>query len=313
VSGSKNLGGSGVRLGSSWRRRLADVVDLALVGSGINAVWRGQTRDRLRVLAFHGVDDPANFDELIEIIATEWRPVSLDDVLSWFRGQEIPDRAVLVTFDDGDPSVLEHGLPTLRKWRVPAVAFVIASLVDSNAPTWWSEIEALREPDDVHLVRRLKTIPDRERRAALDKLRRDRGESVVARQLSTDDVQHLRDAGVEIGNHTHTHPILSRCEPEVVRREIVVAHDRLAEILGNPPRAFAYPNGDHETNAEQALDPLGYEVAFLFDHRLTGRKDPRYRVSRLRVDSTTPARRLRVVLSGLHPSLLVARRKMGLV
>jgi peptidoglycan/xylan/chitin deacetylase (PgdA/CDA1 family) len=89
-----------------------------------------------------------------------------------------------------------------------------------------------------------------------------------------------------------------------VRQEIERAHRRLTDALGHEPRTFAYPDGDRDRRAEPTLRELGYEAAFLFDHRLSPVR-PRnpLAISRLRVNSTTTLDRFRTIASGLHPTV----------
>ena len=82
------------------------------------------------------------------------------------------------------------------------------------------------------------------------------------------------------------------------------AHAALVDALGHAPTAFAYPNGDCDARTREAVDACGYEIAFLFDHRLSPAvPTDRLRVSRLRVDSTTSLDRLSTIVSGLHPAM----------
>jgi peptidoglycan/xylan/chitin deacetylase (PgdA/CDA1 family) len=153
-------------------------------------------------------------------------------------------------------------------------------------------------------VRRLKQLPDDQRRSEIDLLRRRSGLHPRQPQLTRAELVELEGAGVEIGNHTMTHPCLDRCADDVVRQEIVGAHNVLAAAVGRPPRAFAYPNGNWDERAEAQLVELGYRIAFLFDHRLAPipGTDP-LRVSRLRVNSDTSLDRLSTIISGLHPAV----------
>ncbi len=47
-----------------------------------------------------------------------------------------------------------------------------------------------------------------------------------------------------IGAHTVNHPILAKCPPDVVRREIADGVDGIARHLGRRPEHFSYPVGD---------------------------------------------------------------------
>ena len=53
----------------------------------------------------------------------------------------------------------------------------------------------------------------------------------------------MRGAGMQIGAHTVSHPILARLDEAEARREIVRSKDDLESITGRPVSLFAYPNG----------------------------------------------------------------------
>lgn len=274
---------------------------------------------RLSVLAFHGVDDPENFSWQMDYLARHYHPVSMIDVnQAVASGEPLPSRSVLVTFDDGYRSVLEQAMPIMTERGIPGVAFVIAGLISTDEDFWWSAVEDLvgaggqmaERPDDSgpELVRYLKTIDNRDRLAALDELEASAGGPPARRpQLDETDLRTLRSAGIEVGNHTWAHPCLNRCDEETTRREIELAHTRLAAILGEPPTWFAYPNGDWSPEAEAVLFDLGYSIAFLFDHRPTDVTADPLRLSRLRVNSDTLPDRFATILSGLHPMIHHAR------
>jgi peptidoglycan/xylan/chitin deacetylase (PgdA/CDA1 family) len=295
-------------------------LDAALRMSPAQPVFHWRAARRLAVLAYHGVDDPDRFAQHLDHLRGTACPVSIDQVLSAFEGgAPLPRRAVLVTFDDGHRSVLDVGMPLLRERGIPAVAFVVAGLVDTDAPFWWTEVIELAgrggsvagmpplAPPDV--VRALKRVPDDRRRAAIDELRRTASGPVTATpQLSSAELRTLESAGIAIGNHTWSHPCLGRCSDDVVRDEIERAHRALRDALGHAPASFAYPDGQHDPRASWALRDLGYRAAFLFDHRLSApRPRDRMAVSRLRVNSTTTLDRFRTITSGLHPTVHRAR------
>jgi peptidoglycan/xylan/chitin deacetylase (PgdA/CDA1 family) len=225
---------------------------------------------------------------------------------------------VLVTFDDGDRSIIDHALPILRAHRVPAVAFVIAGLVGTAQPPWWTEV-MLRltrggttgtgaDGPIADVIRAMKQMPDADRREALDTIRGQTHEFTAHEpQLEPDDLRALEAAGVAIGNHTLTHPCLNRCGTQALVGELDAAHRVLSGILGRAPSLFAYPNGDFDPRAERWLREHHYELAFLFDHRVAPIPvQNRLRISRIRVDASASVERFRILLSGLHSALLHA-------
>jgi peptidoglycan/xylan/chitin deacetylase (PgdA/CDA1 family) len=289
-------------------------LDRVLDRSPAQPLFRRRSRGRLVVLAYHDVIDVGRFRGQLEYLRRTMNVVGPDDAVRAIRGdRSLAPHAVLITFDDGDRSVYDVGLPVLRDLGLPAVVFVVAGLIGTESPFWWYEADRLvrlggRPSDDpdgsaAAVVRRLKESPDADRLTALAELRRSAGDRMVrTRQLQVSELLELERAGIEIGNHTDSHPCLDRCDEGKVVHEVVRAHERLTGMLGHPPRLFAFPNGNHDPRVPPVLSSLGYEAAFLFDHRIgrTPARDP-YQVSRLRVNSTTSLDRFRGILSGMHP------------
>jgi peptidoglycan/xylan/chitin deacetylase (PgdA/CDA1 family) len=61
--------------------------------------------------------------------------------------------------------------------------------------------------------------------------------------MTRDQVRALHNAGMEIGGHTVTHPILTRLAPQAAEREIADGKAALEAIVGGAIALFAYPNG----------------------------------------------------------------------
>ncbi|MFJ9809068.1 polysaccharide deacetylase family protein [Streptomyces sp. NPDC101158] len=300
-------------------------LDRALHRSPAQPWFRHRAAGRLAVLGYHGVEDPGAFAAQLDRLTRTARPVSLGQVEAAVReGVPLPPCSVLITFDDGDPSVLEHGLPLLAERGIPAVCFVIAGLVGSDEPFWWDELDHLLAhggtapglSGDIapHAAAyALKQLPDTQRLHAFAELRRTASSPAPrGRQLTAADLRTLASGGVAIGSHTLTHPCLPRCDEATIRDEVHEAHRLLAGHLGHAPTAFAYPNGDFDVRAEAALRELGYRSGFLYDHALS---DPAaqhpLRLSRLRVSTRTSPARFATVLSGLQPA--VYRSGLGVV
>lgn len=294
-------------------------VETSVAARWANAVGGAWASRRLEVLAYHDVPDRDLFARHLDVISSTRNPVSLDDVVASITDRvPLPGAPVLVTFDDGDPTVLDHAAPELLAAGVPAVAFVVSSLVGSDSSAWWVVADhAVRhggrtdvcEGSAAEVIRALKRVPDADRRRAIDELSATASVPVPpARQLSVDDLRLLEASGVAVASHTATHPCLHRCPPDLVREELTASRERLGELLGHPVVALAYPNGDLDDSVVAAASAAGYRVAFAFDHRVERNPpvDP-LRVSRLRVDATAPIHRLRSILSGVHPAVHRAR------
>jgi peptidoglycan/xylan/chitin deacetylase (PgdA/CDA1 family) len=84
--------------------------------------------------------------------------------------------------------------------------------------------------------------------------------------LSWDQLRSLAAEGVEMGNHTVSHPyLLNRMAAESeerwrkrVRQEIAQAQERLEKELGEAPRLFAYPFGEYSPEVMEIVRGLGF-------------------------------------------------------
>lgn len=284
--------------------RLRNAVQHPLVSRSARALTPG----RLRILAFHGVDDLDHFEASVRQIVKHYRPVSGDDIVAALNGERhLPKWSVWFTFDDGLKSTLDAG-EMLAHHGIQATAFINPSTYAAPSLLWFQVLELAEEHDligdhesDRFARQRLKTCSDGERRAEIRVLENrlatipDLPASVSG---SVGELRHWVELGHEVGNHSWDHPCLDTCQPDEQRRQIAVAHEWLLSA-GITPRFFAYPNGNWTSFSELLLSNLGYMGSLLFDHHLA-RLASTQRISRLRIDSDAEMRRVQSILSGTH-------------
>lgn len=66
--------------------------------------------------------------------------------------------------------------------------------------------------------------------------------------------------GHEIGNHTYTHPYLTRLDEESCRSELLRTHKLIEALAGQPPRSFRPPYFDCDGRVADIAANLGYSV-----------------------------------------------------
>jgi peptidoglycan/xylan/chitin deacetylase (PgdA/CDA1 family) len=266
------------------------------------AVSPGGLRGRLLILCYHRVlpsNDPlipscidrGAFDREMRVVAEHFNALPMTDAIARLRGGKLPPRAVAITFDDGYADNLEVALPILQKYSLPATVFVASAFLDGGR--MWNDTitESVRRArgDDLDLTDlELGTLPIRtpEQRGAaalrvMLHLRRlptaERAERVqefadrIGADLPTDlmltskQLVALHAAGVEIGAHTMTHPILAKLPDDVAEDEIRSSRQHLEELIGAPVNGFAYPNGmpgvDYQRVHVEAVHRAGYSYA----------------------------------------------------
>jgi peptidoglycan/xylan/chitin deacetylase (PgdA/CDA1 family) len=107
--------------------------------------------------------------------------------------------------------------------------------------------------------------------------------------MDWDDVGALVRAGMEIGSHTVTHPILGNvADAGHLRQELADSKRELEARTGRPVAALSYPVGRGSSVTEAVVGQVveaGYRYACVYEHGLNPRRgfDP-YRLRRIKAE-----------------------------
>ena len=86
---------------------------------------------------------PQHFAEHLEVLQKHYHPLSLPQLVEALRENKLPDRGVVVTFDDGYADNLYNAKPLLEKYNIPATFFISTGSIGQNREFWWDELERL--------------------------------------------------------------------------------------------------------------------------------------------------------------------------
>ncbi len=75
-----------------------------------------------------------------------------------------------------------------------------------------------------------------------------------------EDVKLIHAAGHEIGNHSSTHPYMTKLSKDQMIGELVKCSDKIEELTGVPTTLFRPPYGDYNGEVITAAREQGYEV-----------------------------------------------------
>jgi peptidoglycan/xylan/chitin deacetylase (PgdA/CDA1 family) len=303
-----------------------ETVDGALDGNLISAET---LRRQLRLLKKH-------YNVILPEDALAWRE----------GRRELPPRAVLLTCDDGLLNCLTDMLPVLQQQKVSCLFFVTgASGEDSRQMLWYEELFLLflrgpAGPFEVSsegvliqgelgsreqrraiwwsAVKQLSVVNAGIRasflRAARIQFRHaehslDEGHPATYRRfglLTCSELQKLVSAGMTIGAHTLSHPMLSQLPPELAYAEISESRLRLESVIERRVWAFAYPFGDPQSVTPQVLamtQKAGFEAAFLNYGGGLGTDLPPYALPRVHVTAEMSRAEFEAHVSGFHARL----------
>jgi peptidoglycan/xylan/chitin deacetylase (PgdA/CDA1 family) len=124
--------------------------------------------------------------------------------------------------------------------------------------------------------------------------------------LTVEELRKLSAAGMTIGAHTLSHPVLSQAPSEISEVEISECKSVLESVLQKPVWALAYPFGDPHSVNSQVLamaEAAGFQTAFLNYGGGLGVDLPAFAMPRIHVtDDTSPAE-LEAHVSGFYGRL----------
>lgn len=83
----------------------------------------------------------------------------------------------------------------------------------------------------------------------------------AVRTLTADEVRRLPEHGIEVGGHAATHVDLTTFDPAEAEANLRRCRAELADVLGAPPVALAYPFGHADAGTRAAAAAAGFSYA----------------------------------------------------
>lgn len=278
----------------------------ALYASGALDAWhRRRNRDRLTVIMFHRVLSPHDprwascdpeytlsdtlFAACLDFFKRHYNVVALDDLLAARAGERpLPERALLITFDDGWSDNEEFALPQLRRTGVPALLFVAGEAVGRSEPFWqeklvhawragrldsaraarlWRDAGAGAAPptfggrDDLDglraVIAHIEGLP-LERRAALVAGLGDAVADPTRYMATAEQLRTLAGSRVAIGAHGLTHNPLTEVDAGA---ELTKVRDLLGRHVTAAP-VLSFPHGRFDAGVIEKARAAGYQLLF---------------------------------------------------
>jgi len=238
------------------------------------------------------------FAEQVEYLAAHYTLVPLSRLAACLRKRELPPRLAAITIDDGYRDAYEIAFPILRKHCAPATVFVVTEFVEGTAWLWTDKARylaagAAAQAFEIGIGSRdlrlelngaasravaaglinaaLKPLSEEARDALVERLAFELGVKLPERPPAEYDAinwrqaREMADAGVEIGSHTLTHPILTGLGGARLREEVVQSRDRIQNAIGRKVETFCYPNGDYDLRTRLEVARAGYQLAVTTD------------------------------------------------
>lgn len=177
---------------------------------------------------------------------------------------------IALTFDDGYDNQ-RWALPILEAFQVPATFFIPSQYVESQQRFWWDVWWSQKS----HLHTEQTWIQQEAKLAAelpekiVQNMLAEWGRAIFEpneanRPMNREAlIQLAKHPLVHIGNHTHSHPVLTHVSPVRLHKEIEEAQAHLVHWCGDKALPMmAYPNGASNAKVQKAAQEAGMKWAF---------------------------------------------------
>jgi peptidoglycan/xylan/chitin deacetylase (PgdA/CDA1 family) len=267
-----------------------------------------------------------HLEKELPYLMRNYQILTIDEVIRHLKsGVGFRKPSVAITFDDGYLDNYTLAYPVLKKHGVPATVYLSTGLIGTSQRIWTDQIEFMllgarkdqfnlprlfgnqelriktkeeKEQVSNEITEALKKRPDAERTEIMCELFKTleiignpvkNGEERI--MLNWDEVKEMANNGFIIGNHSHTHPILSRMPVQKGKEEIFESKKIIEKNLGIKVKHFAFPNGKEEDFNEELKDycqEVGFEsVASVISGTNNALKGDTMNLKR--ISATTPA------------------------
>jgi peptidoglycan/xylan/chitin deacetylase (PgdA/CDA1 family) len=233
------------------------------------------------------------FRQQMEMLKRSFNVMTLNELMRFHDNGYTPDNAVVVTFDDGYHDFADYAFPILRELNIPATLFVTTGFVGGDLWLWPDQIRyaldntkvpkiqlpgvsgslnIAEEPEQCwhRIADHCMLVSNTEKLTLIDTLfeRLDIEKPVTApaayRPLTWDQIREMKEQGLEVGSHSHSHPILTQLDDDELRMELAFSREAIQKQLNVATPAFCYPNGqkiDFDARVQAKVREAGYEYA----------------------------------------------------
>lgn len=172
----------------------------------------------IKILMYHRVKDDVQMELSVNSKDFQWqmeylkrkgyKVISMDEACERIKTQELDDKLVVLTFDDGYEDYYHEAYPILENYGYPSIVYLVPSYIERKKVFWWDQ---------------------------------DLGESAL---LSWQQIKELKAKGLtSFGSHTWSHTNLIETDIKTIRQELTQSKNFIEDKLKVSIKHFAYPGG----------------------------------------------------------------------
>ena len=275
----------------------------------------GGTADaQVSIFCYHEIEKPSDpfaipqkqlEQQIKDLKAQGYRFVSLAEYEAYMKGElALPEKSVMLTFDDGYASVYTQVYPLLKKYHVPAMIALVTS---------WTEGEG--KPSDVGELLTWDEIREMEASGLVSVA----SHSHVLHKQQAIDPQGDRNAVAGYHLYFQNLPkadgtVENRYETQEeyrtrLQQDLKKSQETFVERLGHPVRAMVWPYGIFSGEALSAAQAAGMDVAFNLGADANNTPDTASLMNsnRALLTKTTPKKEFQQDLAGYQAPIRLAQ------
>ncbi len=216
------------KLASIGKKIINEIVLLGFVALGRLVSLKG-----IPILAYHSVNGEnqgsvtrSNFFKQMQYLHDKGiKVISLEDMVHGLNKKKVPEKCVVLTFDDGYRAVYDIAFPILKDFKFTATIFLPTGRIEKTLD--WDKSDGL----------------------------------FGASLMSWQEIKEMSCWGVEFDAHSVTHPHLPQIGLEECRKEIAPSKAKIEAATGKPVRFFSFPYGGYNEDTKNIVKEFGFTGA----------------------------------------------------
>lgn len=241
-----------------------------------------------------------SFEKQMEFIAETCNPISLKNYIISVKNRLIlPERTIIITFDDGWKDNFTYAFPILKRLNIPATIFLTTGYIGQKRVFWQEQIRYLLNiikyskqtlskwenyliklndylpelskilstniTDNENVIAMLKSIDQKLRNNFINEIITILNHPQIPYNmhdfLDWNDVLIMKKHGIEFGSHTVNHLLLDKIDQDTLWDELKKSKEQIETEIGEKISAIAYPNGNFNNDVIEAAQKTGYSYA----------------------------------------------------
>lgn len=188
-------------------------------------------RPMIPILMYHAIDpkpslislDPTIFAmQMSWLYENGYTPISQGNLAkSFFQNEPLPEKSIVLTFDDGYQSVYDHAFAVLKKYGFTATIFLVSGYCGKQNNWPGQPAEVPRWP-----------------------------------LLNWQQIKEMDGSGIEFGAHGVNHAQLDLLESQAMQDEILNSKLMIQDQLGHEIFDFAYPYGKYNPKVKKFVSEV---------------------------------------------------------